>query len=369
MALTLLRITDFRNFSSAVISPCAPGLNIIYGDNGSGKTSLLESIHFLIHGGSFRSSAAGPLLRHSSEKFSIFAQLQATADKMLPLGIEKEANGAMRMRLEERNIASWTEITGLSPIRVINTHSHDVFEAGPTFRRKFLDWGLFYGYPEFLSCWRQYNRALKQRNTILKDRRSSQELAAWSAELAKFGIALDTLRRDYVAKLIPFIFNALTELLVLPDLQINYHPGWDEQWSYPEVLADNIQEEYRCGYTLSGPHRADLDIVLEAIPVKHYLSRGQQKLLVCAMMLAQGRLLVQQVNKKVIYLVDDLPAELDLNSRKKLINLLAKEQTQIYITAIERNMITDLISESGEVPTKLFHVEHGCIKENAHRSI
>jgi DNA replication and repair protein RecF len=121
----------------------------------------------------------------------------------------------------------------------------------------------------------------------------------------------------------------------------------------------------RFGYTQLGPHRADFDIAIEGTPVKHFLSRGQQKLLICAMIIAQGQLLETHVNKGLIYLVDDLPAELDLISKQKLIALLARQQTQIFITTIESTSICDFFDEKSEVPMKVFHVEHGNIVEMA----
>lgn len=365
MALTLLRLTDFRNFLSAEIAPCHQGLNIIHGDNGSGKTSLLEAIHFLSLGSSFRSTSSSPLIRQTTTKLSLFAKFLQDNDNLVPIGVEKESHGAMRMRVNEEDVASWADMANFLPTRVINSQSHQLFEAGPHFRRKFLDWGLFYTYSEFLPCWRHYNRALKQRNTILKDKRSSPELAAWSAELVKYGVELDRLRREYISHLIPTLAEILPQLLELPDLQVNYHPGWDAELSYAEVLTANCYEEYRMGYTQAGPHRADLDITIDAIPIKHFLSRGQQKLLVCAMILAQGGMLAKQANKRVIYLVDDLPSELDTQSRQKIVSLLAKEKAQVFITAIERHMISDLVCEKWSTSTKLFHVEHGRVVENA----
>jgi DNA replication and repair protein RecF len=238
---------------------------------------------------------------------------------------------------------------------------HNLFEAWPIFRRKFLDWGLFYQFDNFLQCWRHFERALKQRNALLRDRRPKRELDSWTEELIKYGLEMTQFRQKYVQLLVPYIAEAVQALLDIPDIQIHYHPGWDEDEDYAAILADYYQEEYRFGHTQFGPHRADLDINIDGIAVKHFLSRGQQKLLVCAMILAQGMLLAKQSNKGVIYLVDDLPAELDSLGRQKLISLLAKQKTQVFITAIEKETICDLIDQS-DVPMKVFHVEHGCAR-------
>lgn len=363
MPLLSLRITDFRNLTAVDFAPVLSGLNIICGNNGCGKTSLLEAIYYLGLGRSFRSAAAGRLIRHHSEKFSVFSQLVSDSNRHIPVGVEREQSGSARWRMAEKNISSMTELAALLPIRLINSQSHNLFELGPVFRRKYLDWGLFYQNEGFLLCWRQFERVLKQRNAVLRDKKPKKELAGWTEELVKYGLELDTLRRDYLQSLTPLVVELTQELLVLPHLELHYQPGWNQEKDYSSVLSQSYPQELSCGHTLYGPHRADLDIRVDGIPVKHFLSRGQQKLLICAMILAQGMLLTKHANKGLIYLVDDLPAELDLQSKQKLISLLSRQPTQIFITAIESEAICGFINDKLEVPMKVFHVEHGSVEQ------
>lgn len=365
MAITSLRVTDFRNLAAVDLLPIQRGINVISGNNGSGKTSLLEAIHYLGLGKSFRSSTSSRLIRYSADKFSVFSQLVIDNNRHVPVGVERDLSGSTRIRVSEQDAASITEIASFMPIRVINSHSHSLFESGPVFRRKYIDWGLFYQSEGFLSCWRHYERVLKQRNAVLRDRRPKRELDVWTEELLKYGIELDRLRREYIQEIAPIISEIGLELLGMTDLNIKYQSGWNENKDYASVLADSYHEENRLGYTQYGPHRADLDIASGALPVKHFLSRGQQKLLICAMIIAQGICLDRYVNKSLIYLVDDLPSELDFQSKKKLISLLSKQNTQIFITAIESDSICDFISDKTEVPVKVFHVEHGGVVEMA----
>jgi DNA replication and repair protein RecF len=362
MAIVSLRVVDFRNLSVAELTPCHRGLNIIHGLNGSGKTSLLEAIHYIGLGRSFRSGTSHQLIRHQTDKFILFAQIINDAERHIPIGVERHTNGSTRLRVSEKDTMTMTELATLLPIRVINSHSHHLFESGPIYRRKFLDWGLFYQFEEFLPCWRNFERALRQRNILLRERRPLTQLKSWTEELVKYGVKLDNLRRQYVELFTPFLIEAGRALLAMADLQVSYHPGWDNNYDYASVLADYSQEEYRFGHTQFGPHRADLEVDIGAVSVKHFLSRGQQKLLVCAMILAQGMMLARHTNKEVIYLVDDLPSELDRCSRKKLISLLAQQRTQVFITAIESETICELIEMQLELPTKVFHVEHGYVE-------
>jgi|SRR5579862_4103687 len=359
MAITLFRIKDFRNLSEVELVPCSRGLNIVYGDNGSGKTSLLESIYYLSLGRSFRTSLVSSLIRHSSEKFSLFAQLLNDAERHIPIGMERNLSGVLHLRCEEKEATTITELTALLPIRIINCYSYQLLESGPAFRRKYLDWGLFYQTNQFLPCWRAYERALKQRNVILRNRRPKKELDVWTMELVKYGEELTKFRRDYVQTLSPFVIEMAKELLSLSHLEINYRVGWDETMDLTSALAHSYDYELRSGRTQWGPHRSDLDISINGLAAKHFLSRGQQKLLICAMILAQGLLLSRDMNKKLIYLVDDLPSELDWQSKRKLISLLSRQQTQVFITAIESKSIYELMSDESELPIKVFHVKHG----------
>jgi DNA replication and repair protein RecF len=363
MTIASLRINQFRNLNSVQITPTQAGLNIISGDNGSGKTSLLEAIFYLGHGKSFRSSLASRMINHESDKFSLFTHIVTSLQRIVPLGVEREQSGVTRLRLDENDAQGLAEVAGYLPIRVINSQSHQMLEGGPTFRRKYLDWGLFYQSTEFLQCWRQYERVLKQRNTILRDKRPRNELDTWTNELIKHGLELDRLRTVYLSQLLPHIRYFSNALLAMPNIEIDYQQGWSKKRDYVTTLLETIPEDYRVGYTQAGPHRADFELISEGLTLRHVLSRGQQKLLICAMILAQGMLLAEQEKTGLIYLVDDLPSELDLLSRQKLVSLLAMQKSQIFITAIEKDAICDLVCDKAGVPMKVFHVEHGNVTE------
>ena len=362
MPISKLTISNFRNLTSVDLAPSTLGLNIICGQNGSGKTSILEAIHYIGHGKSFRTSSSSRMIQHETDKFSLFSHIVRENQAHLPVGVEKTITGSNRLRIAGEDATSIAELARYLPIRVINSQSHQLLESGPSVRRKYLDWGLFYQSESFLSVWRQFERVLKQRNTVLKERRPKRELDVWTNEMARYGIALDSLRREYIEQLQPLLADLAAELLGVSDTEIHYESGWNDELEYETVLANSYHEDMRYACTQYGPHRADVDVNIGGRSAKHFLSRGQQKLLICAMILAQGMLLSRAINKAPIYLVDDLPAELDDGRGHKLVSLLIRQKTQVFITAIDSGVMLRLMDADTALLAKVFHVEHGCIR-------
>ncbi|HSW93094.1 MAG TPA: DNA replication/repair protein RecF [Gammaproteobacteria bacterium] len=359
MALLRLDITDFRNLGSASIYPMAEGFNFFHGRNGSGKTSLLEAIYYLGRGRSFRSALVNHVISQGAEKFSIFAEIQAENQQTVPVGVLRERDGGTRIRISGHDSASSAALLELTPCLLINSGCFNLLDAGPHFRRKYLDWGAFYLNQDFLPAWKLYERVLRQRNAALRERKSRKEVAVWSAELVKSATVLDALRREGIAQLLPFLQTVLSSLIELPALKLVYYPGWDEALTYEEAMNRSNDKDIVAGYTQMGPHRADFRMTIDRVPVKDILSRGQQKLFICAMIIAQGAMLQECVNRRPVYLIDDLPSELDIHSRSYLMALLARQKAQVFVTAVEREALVGVC----QAQMKMFHVKHGCVKE------
>jgi DNA replication and repair protein RecF len=367
MPISSLRISQFRNLEGVDICPRQEGLNIIRGENGSGKTSLLEAIYYLGTGRSFRTSIANALIRQDHDKFSVFSQIVSQDQRYIPIGVERDLSGASRIRMNDSDLVSLADLATCLPLRLIHSQSHQLFESGPSHRRKYLDWGLFYHYPGFLLCWRQYERVLKQRNAVLALRRPKRELDPWTDELVKLGNELNDYRKNYVDVLQVELIAISEELLPEWCVELSYLPGWKEDVaSLNDSFAACYHDEMRLGSTKIGPHRAELEIKVNGIPAKQFLSRGQQKLLICAMIIAQGKLKAKQTKQGLIYLIDDLPCELDSHSRHRLLSLLLTQQVQVFITAIDLADGPDSELSNLSIPMKVFHVEHGRVAELEH---
>lgn len=366
MALVHFDISDFRNIITAHFDPIFQGVNLIVGNNGSGKTSILEAIYYLSFGRSFRSTTADRVINSHAHKLSLFANIVSDQSIQDAIGLERCLDGALKIRINGKDAFSITDSASLLPVQLIDSYCHQLLDAGPAVRRKFLDWGIFYNNSDFLRSWRQFERVLKQRNAVLREQSARRELHAWTNELIRYAAIIDEMRRDYISKLLSRLEAAIAELLEVSHLKISYWPGWDKNFTYTSILERSIDKDLSLGYTQYGPQKADLKIIINGVPAKDILSRGQQKLFVCAMIIARGTLLQGSTKRRPVYLVDDLPSELDAISRSKLLTLLYKQEAQIFVTAVDGD---SLGSSAVNDLMKVFHVEHGKVSEVSGKTI
>jgi DNA replication and repair protein RecF len=243
------------------------------------------------------------------------------------------------------------------PVQLIHPKSYRLLDAGPQIRREFLDWGIFNQNRNFLASWRKFNRALQQRNALLKTRQVKQ-LSAWDKELVEFGIEVNAFRKNYIEQLQPVFLQMAEHFLAIDLLDLRFVCGWDDQQALEYVLASDLEKDLRYGFTHSGPHRADFLTHHNKRLARDFLSRGQQKLLVLALILSQVSLLSKQSQNDCCILIDDLTAELDTVNRSKLLKYLTQLGCQVFLTSTELADFGDL---HGIDNYKVFHVEQGCV--------
>lgn len=361
-AVSRLKVNGFRNLREVDIQT-AKQINLFVGQNGSGKTSALEAIHVLSVGRSFRTHKLEPLVGTDSNEFLIYAEL---AEKHR-IGLNRKRTGNPSLRLDGETQSSWATIAALLPLQVINTDSFSLLEGGAKARRRFLDWGMFHVEHSSLSDWRSYRRIVSQRNVLLKQRAKDLQvqLDAWDLDLARFANSIH-LRRTALFDLFSPLFQKLVKIF-LPKFEITleYIPGWNVHSSFESALLESRVRDVRYGMTLLGPHRADFQVRIERHLATDVLSRGQVKMLVCALKFSMGHLIKSRYfsdgkrNYQSIYLVDDLAAELDSANCETVIKYLLETGDQCFFTAIDEislPMVADLTESSVK-----FHVEHGKI--------
>jgi len=360
MSLARLQVTALRNLSAVTLSP-SPQINILFGTNGSGKTSLLEAIHLLGLARSFRAQPLQALIQHGQPRCTVFAELAEADGVFKKIGVSRDRQGELQVRINGENARSLSQLAQELPLQLINPNSFRLLEGAPKQRRQFMDWGVFHVEQQFLPIWQRLQRALRQRNSWLRRAKMDAPFQAiWDKELCLASDAIDNYRRAYIAALKPVFEQTLARLIELDGLALSYYRGWDKERGLADVLAASLGRDQQLGSTQAGPQRADLRLRLAGNNAADILSRGQQKLVICALHIAQGYLLAQTGRGSCVYLVDDLPSELDEKHRQALCRLLEGLGCQVFITCVEPQALQD--GWRADTPIALFHVEQGQIK-------
>lgn len=362
--LTRLDIHSVRNLKRARLDGLAQS-NILHGPNGSGKTSVLESVHLLSTARSFRSVTARSVISHGSNELTVYGEvMREGGSRGLPLGIQRDRSGTADIRVAGATVRSAAQLASELPVLVLNSDSFDLLTGSPRDRRRFLDWGVFHVEQGFFASWQRFQRSIKQRNALLRRGNiANAELASWSMELATAGEALTASRERYFARLQARFTQVIAA--VLPDsapVSLHFRRGWDKDRRYHEVLEAGLSVDAEQGYTHSGPQRADIRILSGDVSAADTLSRGQQKLVVSALKLAQGHLHAEdKAAGECVFLLDDLPSELDEWHLRLVCDEITRMGAQVFISCIDLPSLQSVWQADG--PVSVFHVEQGRITE------
>jgi DNA replication and repair protein RecF len=332
VGLSTFRATDFRCLETVVLE-AHPNLNLIVGANAAGKTSLLEAIYFLGRGRSFRGAGNRELVRRGAETFTLFGKATET-DTEYRLGAQTGV-GQRILRINDET-AKPSEMAELLPVQAIDPDIHELIQGSPENRRRFLDWGVFHVEHSFLENWQRYQKTLRQRNAALKQGQSRENVTLWDAELIQSGERVNQYRAEFVSQFMSVISSKIADHLPF-DVKCSYISGNDDKIGLAQSLEEKWDRDAALQSTQVGPHRADLRIEVSGRAVRHKLSRGQQKLLGAALVIAQTYFVVESRQREVVLLVDDPAAELDRHYRQRLFDLLKKVPAQLFLTALEQD--------------------------------
>lgn len=335
----------------------SPHLNVIVGENASGKTSLLEALSLLSSGRSFRTSHISEVISYEQEYLLVAAKIN-NGNETSQIGIQKNKKKT-KIRINKKNIFSQAELSLQLPITVIHPGSIDLITGSPKLRRSYLDWIAFYLYDDFHQQWKKYQHILKQRNSCLKNTKYRSSLDKWTEEL----ITLQPQINEYRKKSLTILKNEWLKIAkqLFSDISFNiiFKSGFPDnidlsKQSLEAYYKERENYDIKIQRTSGGVHRADFKIMMDNKFAVEFASRGQLKLLAISLLLAQSKTINNKNENKGVLLIDDLAAELDTKNRDRLLDYLSKLQQQLIVTMTKKTKIPVL-------EHKVFHVKHGCI--------
>jgi DNA replication and repair protein RecF len=354
--LTRLEVRDVRIVQGVALR-LHPSLSVISGGNGAGKTSLLEAIHVLGTGRSFRSREVDSLVRWGCRELSVFGEAQGADGQLRRLGVVKGGPDA-RVRVDGRSVEGIASVARLLPLATFGPESIDVVEGPPERRRALMDWALFHVEPQYGDSVLRYRRALRQRNAVLRAGGSRREAQVWESDLCCDGERVDQFRAAYSDAVLPYVADALASLTPL-NLRLVYRRGWPASESLQHVLDRAWVTDSTRGWTGSGPHLADLSLQVGGHPARETLSRGEKKALAAALVLGHVEFLLAAGPRKPILLADDFASELDDRARTWFLRRALATGCQLVLSVLagESLMLPNSVEHS------VFHVERGEVRE------
>jgi DNA replication and repair protein RecF len=348
MSLSELQIHSLRSISHARLA-LHPRFNVFYGKNGSGKTSLLEAIYLLGNGVSFRTRDIDALVALGKPALTVFAR--RINDETL--SIQKSKEGVIA-KLNQNPCYRRSELAYFLPCQIFYQDIFDIIDAGPSVRRNVLDWGLFHVKHDYHVLWKEYRRVLKQRNALLRQKANQELFVPWDKQLVELSELIHPLREAYCEEWFA-LFNTILSSLTQNVCQLYYEKGWDKKRtgkSLASILKEQFEMDKMRQFTHSGAHQADILFDSVQLKTKQSLSRGQQKIILLALKLAQAQLL----NKPCIYLFDDITTELDLDHIGRFLFFLMGLEGQFYFTSLDPSIFRKALDNN---QVAFFSIEHG----------
>ena len=331
-----MRIRNVRNLRQINLSPSS-GMNIIVGDNGSGKSSVLEAITLLSRGKSFRTNKISEVINFSQSSLLVSTRIQQQQQPIQKLGIEFSPS-RRELRLNGEKVSQLSTLAYQFPTQFFDPGCYNLLDTEPKRRRQFIDWGTFHHDKMFLSAWKHYRKALLQRNSLLRGG-DLRGIDAWDQKLAEYGGIISQIRFEYLQALYPVFDQFARHFQVCSEFELRLLPGWNTDIPLAMLLQQSRALDIRYGYTRSGPHKYDFLLMADGRPAKTFMSRGQRKILVLALMLAQIELLTEVNQTQACVLVDDITAELDCRNQNKFMRLLGNNSHQLFVTTTDQDFV------------------------------
>ncbi len=330
MALKSITVRGFRNLAAATVE-LNPGQNYLFGPNGAGKTNLLEAIHYLAIGRSFRRCVDSELIGFGQEALIVAGQDESGATAEIRFDRREKrlfANGIPQTRL--------SDYFGWLPVVTLLLEDIELIRGGPGVRRQFLDIAIAKTDRSYISVAAEYRRVLLQRNRLLETGAGEDQLAAWTEQLVRTGIAVAERRRTAAARLLETAGDYCGQLTHAP-VRFEYRSGIGAGTVSPDRfrqrLAESSERERQIGSTLVGPHRDEVRISRADKDLRRFGSVGEQRLAGIALRLAEADLLLASARTSPVFLLDEIAPELDEERGKRVFDLIAGRGQMVYAAA------------------------------------
>ncbi|ABC26930.1 Recombinational DNA repair ATPase (RecF pathway) [Hahella chejuensis KCTC 2396] len=370
MGLSRIAFTNLRNISSLKLDTSAR-LLLFHGNNGSGKSSLLEGVYLLGRGASFRTKELDYAVSHLSDEMVCFGEaVNEDAGKSFRIGVSRQKTGKLtRVRINGESARTLSELAAALPILIVTPDTFGFINGGPGERRRFVDWGVFHVEHQFKVVWQNWRKLLLQRNKLLKSGNISRsELSAWDNQYVAYSDEISRYRDAYFAELKEILIESLKESSeqtrdIGDKLTITLSNGWyQNDVNHMDQLASSVESDVKKGFTTLGPHRADIKVKVGGVHAKEVLSRGQQKTLITHLYLSQLEILRRRTNQRPIVLIDDVGAELDTGNQVTLLTRMLEKGAQVFVTVLDKQQSEYLFGHfNQEYDTQMFHVEQGAV--------
>ncbi len=279
------------------------------------------------------------------------------AGQSVAVGIER-CRDALTVHLGGEPVRRLSELASLFPVQVLSADTPHLFNGGPRHRRQLLDWALFHVEQGYRDVWQRYSRSLRQRNAALRSQAHASLITSWDGELLEAAGQIDDLRRSYLQEFGTLLTDEVAQLLPGTLVTLQYQRGWPASTTLAEALTGGLEKDRAQGYTRSGVHRSDFALLADGNEVAGHCSRGQQKSVLVAFLLAQLRLQQQRQSPPGAFLLDDLASELDETHQRRVLEGLRELDAQVFVSAIEAGRVD--VSDWDSVAR--FHVEQGHIR-------
>ena len=359
MIIERLELVDFRNYPAATFDLTA-GTTVVVGDNGQGKTNLAEALAYLATLASFRGVTADAIVRSGAELAIVRAQVCDDDGRRSLIEAEITPTGRGRIQVNRQRLARARDLLGVVRVTVFSPDDLALVKGGPADRRRFMDDALVALATKYDEMRLELDRILKQRNNLLRqvggrlDGDAATTLDVWDAKLAATGEQFGRARAALVDRATPHVAEAYARLAGATSVVVAYSPRWRGGAGLAAALAAARADDLRRGVSTVGPHRDDVDLMLDGMPARTHASQGEQRTLALALRLGVHHLVAERTGSTPVLVLDDVLSELDAHRSTALLQMLPAGQI--------------LITTAGAIPPaaapdRVIHIANGAIIE------